>query len=57
MASRKTKIPMGDGTVSEGMEVPVAKSNEPWTELELEDGTILDLPRFGGEVRIFAQRI
>jgi hypothetical protein len=43
MASRKIKVPMADGTMSEGTEVPVAKSSEPWTELELEDGAILRL--------------
>jgi hypothetical protein len=38
---RKAKVPMADGTMSEGPEIPVVRAQEPWTELELEDGTIL----------------
>jgi len=39
---RKVKIPMPpDGKIVEGFEVPVVESTERWTEIRLEDGSIL----------------
>jgi hypothetical protein len=43
MADRKIKVHMPDGTMKEGVEVPVRESKEPWTEVHLEDGTILKM--------------
>jgi len=38
---RRTKIPGPDGRLIDGFEVPVAESTERWSEVALEDGTIL----------------
>jgi hypothetical protein len=39
---RKVKIPMPpDGRIVEGFEVPVIESTERWTEVKLEDGSVL----------------
>jgi hypothetical protein len=39
---RKVKIPMPpDGKMVEGFEVPVMESTERWTEIKLEDGSVL----------------
>ena len=39
---RKVKVPMPpDGKLVEGFEVPVLESTERWTELKLEDGSVL----------------
>lgn len=39
---RKVKVPMPpDGRIVEGFEVPVMESIERWTEIKLEDGTVL----------------
>ncbi len=45
MVQRKTKVkvPQPDGSLKEidGIDVPVTKSTEYWSEFELEDGTVL----------------
>ena len=39
---RRVKIPMPpDGRVVDGFEVPVLESTERWTEVKLEDGSVL----------------
>jgi hypothetical protein len=39
---RKVKIPMPpDGRLVDGFDVPVVESTERWTEIKLEDGTVL----------------
>ena len=38
---RKVKVPAPDGKLLDGLEVPVIESTERWTEVKLEDGTIL----------------
>ena len=40
---RTVKVPMPDGSIrdQEGIEVPIKKSTEYWSELELEDGSII----------------
>jgi hypothetical protein len=44
MASeRKVKIPGPDGAIMEGVDVPIKNSSEPWTEVLLEDGTVMRL--------------
>jgi hypothetical protein len=37
----RIKVQLADGTMSEGTEIAVRESKEPWTELTLDDGTIL----------------
>jgi hypothetical protein len=41
MAERRTKITLGTGEVAEGVEVPVTEAIERWSELRLEDGSII----------------
>ena len=39
---RKVKVPMPpDGKLVDGLEVPVVESTERWTEVRLEDGSVL----------------
>ena len=38
---KKTKIATSTGEVVEGVEVPVEVSNERWSELTLEDGSVI----------------
>jgi len=38
---KKVKVPMPDGKTSEGVEVPIEVSNERWSELTLEDGSVI----------------
>lgn len=39
---RKVKVPMPpDGKMTDGFEVPVVESTERWTEIKLEDGSVL----------------
>lgn len=40
MPERKVKVPLPTG-IAEGFEVPVTESVERWTELRLEDGSVL----------------
>jgi hypothetical protein len=42
-SGRKVKLPMPDGRMVEGIEVPIKESSEPWSEVHLEDGTIFRL--------------
>jgi hypothetical protein len=37
---RRTKVPIPTG-MADGFEVPILESKERWTELTLEDGTVL----------------
>jgi hypothetical protein len=41
MAERPTKATLPDGTVVDAVEVPVDESIERWSELKLEDGSVL----------------
>ncbi len=38
---KKTNIATPDGKVVEGVEVPIEVSNERWSELTLEDGSVI----------------
>lgn len=40
MAERKVQIPYA-GKMMEGVEIPIEESTEKWSELKLEDGTII----------------
>ncbi len=40
---RRTKVQMPDGTTVEGVDIPVVESTERWTEVTLEDGSVLRL--------------
>lgn len=40
MAERRTQVPIM-GKLVDGVEVPVEESTERWSELKLEDGTII----------------
>ena len=54
---RKVKIPMPpDGKIVEGFEVPVVESTERWTEVKLEDGSILRIkPSVMSAIRVTGQ--
>lgn len=41
MAERRAKIPLPQGGFVEGMEVDVEESTDRWSDVKLEDGTIL----------------
>jgi hypothetical protein len=41
MAERKVKVTLPDGRPGEGTEVPVAESNERWSEFTFDDGTVI----------------
>jgi len=41
MAERRVKVPLPNGQIGEGVDVPVAKSQEQWSDITLEDGTVL----------------
>jgi hypothetical protein len=41
MAERPTKVTLPGGQVADAFEVPVEESIERWSELKLEDGSIL----------------
>lgn len=40
-SERAVEIPLPDGSVKKGYEIPVSESLERWSELSLEDGTTL----------------
>ncbi len=54
---RKVKIPMPpDGRTVDGFEVPVLESTERWTEVKLEDGSVLRIkPSILSAVRVTGQ--
>jgi hypothetical protein len=53
---RKVKISMPDGKISDGFEVPVLESTERWTEIKLEDGSVLRIkPSIIAAIRIPGQ--
>jgi hypothetical protein len=41
MPERKVKVPLPNGQMGDGVDVPVEKSDERWSEFTLADGTIL----------------
>ncbi len=41
MAERMTKVTLPTGQIADGIEVPIEESNERWSEIKLEDGTII----------------
>jgi hypothetical protein len=47
MQFRKATIPTTDGSV-EGLEIPIKKSTENWSEYELDDGTVIRLKATAG---------
>jgi hypothetical protein len=54
---RKVKVPMPpDGKPTDGFEVPVVESTERWTEVKLEDGSVLRVkPSILSAIRILDQ--
>ena len=53
---RNAKIPMPDGKLVDGVEVPVLESTERWSEVKLEDGSVLRVkPSILSAVRIPGQ--
>jgi hypothetical protein len=38
---RKVRLPMPDGKTVDGIEISIARSSEPWSELTLSDGTLM----------------
>lgn len=41
MPQKKLKVTLQDGTSADVLEVPVVETTERWSEVKLEDGTIL----------------
>jgi hypothetical protein len=41
MAERAVKVPLPNGQLGDGAEVPVEQTTERWTDVTLEDGTVL----------------
>lgn len=41
MATKKVTVPLPEGGTGEGVEIGVTESTERWSEVSLEDGTIL----------------
>lgn len=41
MVERMTKVTLPTGQIADGVEVPIEESNERWSEIKLEDGTII----------------
>jgi len=41
MSEQKAQFPLPDGRTLEGVEVQIKDSKENWSEIQLEDGTIL----------------
>lgn len=53
---RKTKVPGPSGSMVDGWDVPIKESTERWTDVTLEDGSILRIkPSILGAVRIPGQ--
>lgn len=42
-SGKKVTVPLPGGQTAEGIEVQALKSNEPWAEFTLDDGTVLKL--------------
>jgi len=62
MAEKKVKVPFPDPTVAggirmiDGSDVPIAESTDRWSELKLEDGTVMRVkPNILSAVRIDGQ--
>lgn len=43
MTERAIKAPLPTGEIVDAFDVPVAESNEKWSELTLEDGTVMKI--------------
>lgn len=43
MSERTIKLPAPDGTLIDAHEVPVLESTERWTDIKLEDGSVIRL--------------
>jgi hypothetical protein len=43
LAERNTKVTLPTGEIVDGFEVPVEESIERWSEVKLEDGTVIRL--------------
>jgi hypothetical protein len=41
MAERDVRVPLPNGQFANGSEVPVEETTERWTDVKLEDGTVL----------------
>jgi len=41
MAFRKVKVPLPTGQVVDGLDIPVLEANERWSEITLEDRTVI----------------
>ena len=41
MAERKIQVPTPEGKMVDGMDVPIERSDERWSEFTLEDGTVI----------------
>ena len=41
MVERITKVTLPTGKIADGIEVPIEELNERWSEIKLEDGTII----------------
>jgi hypothetical protein len=41
MPERSVKVPLPNGQLADGVEVPVDETTERWSEVTLEDGTVL----------------
>ncbi len=55
MPEKKTTVQLPTGTV-DGFEVPILESNEKWSEIRLEDGTILRVkPNVLSVIRVTGQ--
>ena len=53
---RPTKVPTPDGKTLDGFEVPVVESTERWTEVKLEDGSVLRIkPSILSAIRVPGQ--
>jgi len=41
MAERPVKLPLPTGQTVDGLEIPIEESTERWSDVRLEDGTVL----------------
>jgi hypothetical protein len=56
MAEKSVKVPLPDGKLVDGVDVPVTESTERSTDVKLEDGTTIRIkPSVLGAVRITGQ--
>jgi len=50
MAERKVRIPMQDGNIVDAYEVPIASSTDRWSDINLEDGSVIRVKMSAGAV-------